>query len=173
MTVVPGDPASLSACAGTTQRLSADLASLGVGIRADVEALEGQWRGRSSVQVRQHASSLAGATETAALELGRVGRVLQDHSTELAELVARARTISERAAAAGLEVRGAEVAVAYGVTGTADLEQSRARDQLRAELQADLSLVLAQHRRRRDWVLGVLRDSSTTLAALSHGLRQG
>ncbi|MGB7818975.1 MAG: hypothetical protein WBL35_09620, partial [Ornithinibacter sp.] len=63
--------------------------------------------------------------------------------------------------------------VAYGVLGTADLEQSRARDQRRAELQADLSLVLAQHRRRRDWVLGVLRDSSTTLAALSHGLRQG
>ena len=173
MTVVPGDPASLSACAGTTQRLSADLAGLVAGIRADVEALGEQWRGRSSVRVRQHASSLAAATEATALELGRVGRVLQDHSTELAELVARARTISERAAAAGLEVRGAEVVVAYGVTGTADLEQSRTRDQVREELQADLSLVLAQHRRRRDWVLGVLRDSSTTLARLSHGLRQG
>ncbi len=173
MTVVPGDPASLSACAGTTQRVAADLASQVGGIRGDVEALGDQWRGRSSAQVRQHASSLADATEAAAAELARVGRVLQDHSTELAELVARARVVSERAAAAGLEVRGAEVVVAFGVTGTADLEQARARGQVQAGLQADLSLVLAQHRRRRDWVLGVLRDSSSTLATLSRGLREG
>ena len=40
-------------------------------------------------------------------------------------------------------------------------------------LQAELDLVLAQHRRRRDWVLGVLRESTTTLAGVSHRLREG
>jgi len=33
--------------------------------------------------------------------------------------------------------------------------------------------VLAQHRRRRDWVLEVLRDSTTDLAGVSHKLRGG
>ena len=46
-------------------------------------------------------------------------------------------------------------------------------DEVREELQAELDLVLAQHRRRRDWVLGVLRDSTSALSHLSHRLRSG
>ena len=46
--------------------------------------------------------------------------VLQDHSTDLADLVARSRAVEERAAAGGLAVRDGRVEVAWGVTGTAD-----------------------------------------------------
>ena len=90
-----------------------------------------------------------------------MGRVLQDHATDLADLVARARAIEERAAGAGLEVRDGRVERAWGVTGPADAGADRARDDVRDALQADLDLVLAQHSRRRDWVLDVLRGSTT------------
>ena len=63
------------------------------------------------------------------------------------------------------------VVVGWGVTGTADARSDLARDEVREELQAELDLVLAQHRRRRDWVLGVLHDSTTALSDLSHRLR--
>ena len=99
--------------------------------------------------------------------------MLQDHATDLADLVARARALEERARAAGLEVRDGRVEIAWGVTGTADAGADRTRAAARAALQSELDLVLAQHRRRRDWVLGVLRDSTTALSDVSHGLRGG
>jgi hypothetical protein len=99
--------------------------------------------------------------------------VLQDHATDLADLVARARALEERARAAGLEVRDGRVERAWGVTGAADADADRAREASRGALQADLDLVLAQHTRRRDWVLDVLRGSTRALGEVSHGLRQG
>jgi len=87
--------------------------------------------------------------------------------------VARGRALEERARAAGLEVRDGRIEIGWGVTGAADLEADQARAATGAALQAELDLVLAQHRRRRDWVLGVLRDSSTGLSDLSHRLRGG
>ena len=99
--------------------------------------------------------------------------MLQDHSTDLADLVARSRAVEERAAAGGLAVREGRVDVAWGLTGTADESAEREREDLRAALQAQLDLVLAQHRRRRDWVLGVLRDSTAGLARTSRNLRDG
>ncbi len=173
MSIVPGDPASLSACAATARRVAADLGPRAEGIRSSGEALGETWPGRTSARVRHRGSILASATDETAEQLLRVGGVLQDHATELADLVARARTIGEQATAAGLEVRDGRVVVAFGVTGTADLHQARDRDEAQGRLQRDLDLVLAQHRRRRDWVLEVLKDSSTTLGRLSHGLRQG
>jgi len=99
--------------------------------------------------------------------------VLQDHATDLADLVARARAIEEQAVGAGLEVRDGKVERAWGVTGPADAGAARARDDVRDTLQTDLDLVLAQHTRRRDWVLDVLRGSTRALGEVSHGLRQG
>ena len=94
--------------------------------------------------------------------------MLQDHATDLADLVARARVLEERARAAGLEVRDGRVEIGWGVTGAADAEADRSRAATQAALQAELDLVLAQHQRRRDWVLGVLRDSTSALADVSH-----
>ncbi len=99
--------------------------------------------------------------------------MLQDHATDLADLVARARTIEERARAAGLEVRDGRVEVGWGVSGPADAHADIQRHETREVLQAELDLVLAQHRRRRDWVLTVLRDSTGALSDLSHRLRGG
>ena len=70
-------------------------------------------------------------------------------------------------------MRDGRVELAWGVTGAADSGADREREHLRTALQADLDLVLAQHRRRRDWVLEVLRDSTTDLAGVSHKLRGG
>lgn len=173
MTAVPGDPASLSACAGTVRRVGAELVAGADGIRVSGDALAEEWRSRASVRVRQRVAALAAATDTTAEQVRHVGGVLQDHATELADLVARARRIGEEADAAGLEVIDRRVILAYGVTGTADPDRAREQEASRERLQHDLDLVLAQHRRRRDWMLGALRDSATVLAQVSRGMRQG
>ena len=147
MSVVPGDPASLSACASTARSVGHGLTGQASRVRATSRELAQGWTGRTSAGVRQRASGLADATDAAASELDRMGRVLQDHASDLADLVARGRAVEERAR------------VELGMIRTA--------------LQADLDLVLAQHRRRRDWVLEVLRDSTTDLAGVSHKLRGG
>ena len=173
MSVVPGDPASLSACASTARSVGHGLAGQASRVRATSRELAQGWTGRTSAGVRQRASGLADATDAAASELDRMGRVLQDHASDLADLVARGRAVEERARAAGLVVRDGRVELAWGVTGAADAGADREREDLRTALQADLDLVLAQHRRRRDWVLEVLRDSTTDLAGVSHKLRGG
>jgi len=173
MSVVPGDPASLSACGGTARSVAERLALHAHGVRTSVEALGAGWPGRTSATTRRRGAELAAATDVTADHLDRVGRVLQDHATDLADLVARGRALEERARAAGLEVRDGRIEIGWGVTGAADLEADQARAATGAALQAELDLVLAQHRRRRDWVLGVLRDSSTGLSDLSHRLRSG
>ena len=173
MSVVPGDPASLSACAGTARSVAERLADHATGVRTTSGLLGVGWTGRTSASTRRRAADLAAATDTTAAQLDRVGRVLQDHATDLADLVARGRALTERARAAGLEVRDGSVEIGWGVTGAADADADRARAATRSALQAELDLVLAQHRRRRDWVLGVLRDSTTGLSDVSHRLRGG
>ena len=173
MSVVPGDPASLSACARTVREVARRLDDHATVVRAAYRELGDGWTGRASVSARRAGAGLADATSATTAELDRVGRVLQDHATDLADLVARARALEERARAAGLEVRDGRVERTWGVTGAADADADRARDSLREVLQADLDLVLAQHTRRRDWVLDVLRGSTRALGEVSHGLRQG
>ncbi|GAA4408460.1 hypothetical protein GCM10023168_25880 [Fodinibacter luteus] len=173
MSVVPGDPASLSACGAATRGVGERLGRHASGVRTASRLLGEGWAGRTSAGVRRRTGDLAEATDATAAELDRVGRVLQDHASDLADLVARGRALEERARAAGLEVREGRVEVAWGVTGTADAASDRQREEARAGLQAELDLVLAQHRRRRDWVLGVLRESTTTLAEVSRNLRGG
>jgi hypothetical protein len=173
VSVVPGDPASVSACAGTARSVAARLGESASGVRTASDRIGDGWSGRASAATRRRAADFAAAADAAAAQLDRVGQVLQDHATDLADLVARGRTVAERAAAAGLEVRDGTVVIAWGVSGTADAHADRAREVTRAALQAELDLVLAQHVRRRTFVLGVLRDSTTGLSALSHGLRGG
>jgi hypothetical protein len=153
--------------------VAARLAERAGGVHTASAELADGWPGRRSAATRRRAATLADAASATARELERVGGVLQDHSTDLADLVARSRAVEERATAGGLTVRDGRVEVAWGVTGTADVSTERERDDLRAALQAELDLVLAQHRRRRDWVLGVLRDSTAVLAQTSRNVRDG
>lgn len=173
MSVVPGDPASLSACAGTARSVAQRLGAHSTRVRTASDGLGEGWTGRTSTATRRRAALLAESAGAAAAQLDRLGRVLQDHATDLADLVARARTLEEQARASGLDVRDGRVEIGWGVTGTADAGADRAREETRTALQAELDLVLAQHRRRRDFVLGELRSSRTTLADFSHGLRSG
>ncbi len=173
MSTVPGDPASLSACAATAGTVGRRLAVEAEALAPEVEALGEGWAGRTSVSTRRRGTALAAATSAAADELGRVSRVLQDQATDLADLLARARAVEERAAGAGLEVRDDRVAPAYGVRGEADVAAQQAQEAASTSLQSALDLVLAQHRRRRDFVLAELRASSERLAEVSHGLRRG
>ncbi|HET6967875.1 MAG TPA: hypothetical protein VFI44_06340 [Ornithinibacter sp.] len=173
MTTVPGDPASLSACGRTVREAARGLEDDATGVRTAYRELGEGWAGRTSAMARRAGADLAEQVSLTGFELDRVGRVLQDHATDLADLVARARAIEERAGAAGLEVRDGRVEQAWGVTGAADAGADREREHARAALQADLDLVLAQHRRRRDWVLEVLRDSTTALVEVSRNLRGG
>ncbi|HET7820059.1 MAG TPA: hypothetical protein VFL10_00925, partial [Ornithinibacter sp.] len=109
MSVVPGDPASLSACAGTARSVAERLAGHATGVRTASDELGEGWAGRTSAATRRRTADLATATDVTAGQLDRVGRVLQDHATDLADLVARARALEERARAAGLEVRDGRV----------------------------------------------------------------
>ncbi len=173
MSLVPGDPASLSACALTARAAAERLEDSATGVRAACADLGDGWAGRVSVRARRRGAGLADAADRTAVELDRVGRVLQDHATDLAGLVARGRAVEERAGAGGLEVRDGRVELAWGLTGAADVQRDRAREESRVALQSELDLLRAQHTRRRDWVLAMLRESTATLADVSHGLREG
>ncbi len=173
MSVVPGDPASLSACGAVARSAAEQLGGRATGVRTASGLLGEGWTGRTSAATRRRAAALADATEACGAQLDTLGRVLQDHATDLADLVARARLVGERARAAGLDVRDGRVQVGWGVTGTADARSDLAKEEAREALQSELDLVLAQHRRRRDWVLGALHDSTTVLSDLSHRLRGG
>ncbi|PKW27146.1 hypothetical protein [Phycicoccus duodecadis] len=173
MTLVPGDPASLSACAVTVAAVARRLREGAAAAGPALADLGEGWGGRSSVALRRRGDSLVGAIATTADRLDDLGRVLQDHATDLAGLLARARALEERAMAAGLEVRDGRVLPPWGVLAEADAGTDRSRREAAAALQAELDLVLSQHRRRRDFVLRTLRASGETLAEVSHALRRG
>ncbi|MBM6404383.1 hypothetical protein JQN72_09040 [Phycicoccus sp. CSK15P-2] len=171
MSLVPGDPASLSSCAASTAATAERVAATAAALEASWSALAQDWPGRASVEPRRRGDAVVAASSSTADELGSVARALQDQATDLAGLVARARTVEERAAAAGLEVRDDRVVPAYGRVTTADAAAESARAATAATLQAELDLVLSQHRRRRDFLLGMLRASTGRLAEVSAGLR--
>ena len=125
MTLVPGDPASLSACAAVARSVAEQLGGRATGVRTASGLLGEGWTGRTSAATRRRAADLAAATDACAAQLDTLGRVLQDHATDLADLVARARAVEERARAAGLDVRDGRVEVGWGVSGTADAQHDR------------------------------------------------
>ena len=172
MSLVPGDPASLSSCAATAGTLSRRLAARSEEVAAALADLAHGWPGRRSVDTRRRGADAASAGSALAAELEAVATLLQDQATDLADLVARARAVEERAAAAGLEIRDDRVVPAPGIRGAADPDAEQHRDAVAGGLQAEVDLLLAQHRRRRDFVLGALRSSTDRLAQVSAGLRR-
>ncbi|QKE85473.1 hypothetical protein [Arthrobacter sp. NEB 688] len=173
MSVVPGDPGSLSACAAAAADVARRLEASGTALAPAMEALGDGWPGRASVTARRRGAELAAGAVAAAEELERLGRELQDRATDLADLVARGRMVEERAAAAGLAVRDGRVVPAWGVRGEADAGAVADGTVAAERIGAELTLVLHQHRRRRDLLLADLRASTDRLAALSHTLRRG
>ncbi|MBR7743881.1 hypothetical protein KC207_11325 [Phycicoccus sp. BSK3Z-2] len=172
MSVVPGDPASTSACAVTVAAAGRRLAAAAAPVTEAVDDLAEGWGGRGSVRLRRSATSAADVAADTAAELERMSRTLQDHATELAGLLARVRALEDRARAAGLEVREGRVVPPLGIAGEADAAATLARDEEARALRSDLDAVRARHRRRRADLLAALRGSTTGLAAASDTLRR-
>lgn len=173
MTLVPGDPGSLSACAATASSSAHRLAALAATLGPSVEGLADGWPGRTSAALRRRGAALTGATASIAARLEVMAVVLQDQATDLADLLARARAVEERAGAAGLEVRDGRVVPTLGVLAVADDTTATVRAGVADRLQSELDLVLSQHRHRRDAVLRTLHESYEALAEVSRGLRRG
>jgi hypothetical protein len=171
--LVPGDPASLSACGATATRSAARLAADAERVRAAYRVLGDGWPGRASVTARRAGAAVADAAGAVATELGAGGAALQELATDLADLAARARQVGDRASALGLEVREGRVELPWGLTGEASASAAAAREAERRALQEELDVVRTLARRRRDRLLAVLGVSTGRLAAVSERLRAG
>lgn len=130
-----GDPASLSALAGSLRRTAAQLA-------ADADdldsALADAARGCSSprsMSLRRSVEAAASQTGRIAAALDEVGGSLQTAATDLAAAIAHLRELEEAARTAGLEVRDGSVTGGWGIAGLADAGAALDGDRLRERLQ--------------------------------------
>ncbi len=171
MTLVPGDPGSLSALGATLGRSAAAVHADAQRLAAAYRDLGREWGGRASARTRRRGEALGSAADVLAEQLSAVGVAHQEHATDVAELVAAARALTERAAADGLRVREGRVELDYGVTGEAIAARAEARERRRVELQGALDVVLTQLERRRRRLLALVAESTRSLARASESLR--
>jgi hypothetical protein len=155
---VLGDPASLAALGSALQRAAAELEVL-LGELTPSESPRDTATRLHGVRLRE--LSTRGTAVTHAME--RAGRRVSDHASELADALALARRIGERARSSGLQVDGAAVTRPTGVRGVADAAGERERAEAAARLQRVLDTVLLD----LDTARRVLRDD---LRALREGL---
>jgi len=159
-----GDPASVSATAAALTRAGSALAAEADALEAAYRDLGRTWTGRASVDVRRRGAALTAACSTTAAELQLVGTALQDLATDLAELVARARAVAERADADGLALQEGRVVLGYGIAGEADPARAQDRERGRAELQRELDTVRTLLQRRRQRLVELLASSTDALS---------
>lgn len=141
---VLGDPASLAALGSALQRAAADLGTLLRELEGEPRPHTSSGAGRDTTS-RLHTSRLRelrarGESVTTAMEI--VGRRVSEHASEVADALALARRISERALASGLVVDGGTVTRPAGVRGVADAGAERDRGEAAARLQRVLDTVL-------------------------------
>lgn len=130
---VLGDPASVAAL-GLALRQAC--AQLGRALEAvDVAAVPSR---RHAARVRALRTRAAPLTAS----MDRVGAGLAEHASELADAVALARGLVERAEAAGLRIDGPAVGLGRGVHGVADAAAEIARDETRRSVQLVLDTIL-------------------------------
>jgi hypothetical protein len=158
---VLGDPASLAALGSALQRAAADL-----GVLLGELTLSGSPRDTTT---RLHATRLRelrarGDAATGAMELA--GRRVTDHASELADALALARRIGERARESGLVVDAGSVSRTAGVRGVADAAAERDRAAAAARLQRVLDAVLLDLDTARR---GLRRDLATARARCARG----
>ncbi len=169
--LVPGDPASLSAAGGALLRAASLVGPDIEAVAAAYRDLGRDWSGRGAVAQRRRGDDLVAAGSGLCLALESVGAALQGHASDVAELAATARSVAERAAGLGLELRDGRVELAYGVVGEAEASHAAQRQTRREELQAELDVVLTQLRRRRHRLLALLSASTPVLAQAAARLR--
>ena len=141
---VLGDPASLAARGSARQRGAGDVRDLLGAVEGGSPPHTGSGSARDTT-TRLHATRLRdlrarGEALTAAMDLA--GRRVTEHASELADALALARRIGERARASGLVVDGGTVIGPAGVRGVADAGAERDRRESAARLQRVLDTVL-------------------------------
>jgi hypothetical protein len=169
---VSGDPASCS-------QLGASLRQVAAGLRADQRLLraaadpgDAARPPAAVVRARRRAAQVADSLGVAVDELDEVGSALQAHSSDLAEALADARQLLDRAAAAGLEQRSGRLVPRWGVAGVADARVASDQDDVRAELESQLDRVEGLLRRRRTRLAATLRRSTDLLSTHAEALRR-
>jgi hypothetical protein len=169
---VHGDPASCSHVGGSLRHLAARLRTATTRAQDAQTDLGEEWSGRVARTVGRRTAVVVETATAAAAELDRTGALLQDHATDLAEALQSVRAVEERAQGLGLSVIDGRVEPRWGVTGVADEDALAAREQRRAELQAELDHVVLQLSRRRARLASALEAAQSTLADHSAVLRE-
>lgn len=164
-----GDPGSLSQTGGALRRLASRLRTTGRDAHAAfddalADDAAGGRRDRVVLAARRQYDAVDAAAAAAAVELDRAGSAVQAHASDLAEAVARARSVAARAEAAGLRVVDEVVLPAWGVAGVADGSAAQSRDQVQSQLQAELDQLGVLLARRRSALVSALAESRDLLA---------
>jgi len=167
-----GDPASCSQAGGSLRRLATSLRTAHRTAAGAGSELAEAWSGRASVAARRQHEAVTSSAATAVEELDAMGSQLQEHATDLAEALQTARSVTDRAEAAGLQVHDGRVLAAWGVTGVADPELARAREETAARLQAELDTATLQLSRRRARLAAAAASGRERLARAAEGLRR-
>jgi hypothetical protein len=167
-----GDPASCSQAGGSLRRLAAHLRSA-TDVAAQAQAVLGEdWSGRVARGVGRRTAVVVDAATAAADELDRVGALMQDHATDLAEALQQARAVEEAAQQEGLAVADGRVVPRWGVAGVADEAALDAREARRSDLQTQLDHAVLQLSRRRARLTAALEAARSTLADHGAALRE-
>jgi hypothetical protein len=167
-----GDPATCSSAGGSLVRAAARLDRDAGTLRSVVRDLGAHWSGRASVRARRRVDRLAESLDDVAVVLGRIGRAMQEHASDLADALGGVRDVEVEASAVGLVVADGRVIVPWGVTGEADAVGEARREQDRARLQQSLDLALLQVDRRRRRLAAAAEASRRHLAEVSAELRR-
>ena len=135
---VLGDPASLAALGSALQRAAAELRIILGELDADGADTPPTTRRLHRTRLRELHNR--GGHVVEAMELA--GRRVTEHASELADAVAMARRIGERAEEIGLVLDGGTLTRPAGVHGLADADAERTRAETAARLQRVLDTVL-------------------------------
>lgn len=171
MSVLWGDPASVSALAATLRRAASHVDAGGRSVRDQLREDVPGWTGPHAAETRHHVGALLTQSSRVAEALDSIGRRLQSDATDLAATIAGLRRLEDEAAALGLEVRDGTVRERWGVIGVADPAVARADDENRRHVQERLHTGLAALGRRRAALAGECATASQALQECTAALR--
>jgi hypothetical protein len=169
---IAGDPGSCSQLGGALRQLAARLRTDGQPLRRALEPADAPRGGAAVARARRRSELVAAGVASAAAELDRVGSALQAHAGDLAQALADARAVADRAAAAGLEERHGRLVPRWGVAGVADGQASAEQEAARERLQSELDHVASLLRQRRSRLAKAVTASGDVLAGQAEGLRR-
>lgn len=171
MSVLLGDPASISALAATLRRTAVTLAADGERLHARLDDAATGWSGPRAVRTRARIDAVADAAGDTATTLDEAGRCLQAASAELAATIAELRRLEDEAAGSGLELRDGTVHPGWGISGVADPGSVRDGRRRREDLQAQVHAAASRLGRQRSRLTRDCERASTLLRRATASLR--